>query len=219
MNAVEIDREIGHLGVVPVVALEDAKAALPLADALLEGGLPIVEITFRTAAAVEVIRTLVRERPQLLVGAGTILTSGNLQAAKAAGACFGVAPGLDPDIVKQARMLGLAFVPGVATSSEIQQGLSLGCSMLKFFPAEALGGVKMLKALWGPFEHTRVKFMPSGGVDAANLESYLACEAVGAVGGTWIARKQDLATGNWEEIKRRCQAAVETVRRLRPADR
>jgi 2-dehydro-3-deoxyphosphogluconate aldolase / (4S)-4-hydroxy-2-oxoglutarate aldolase len=211
----KVYEQIAQLGVVPVIAVEDPKVALPLADALLAGGLPIVEITFRTAAAAQVIQTLVRERPKLLVGAGTVLTRENLQAAKAAGARFGVAPGLNPQIVNEARDMGLPFIPGVATPSEVEQALALGCTTLKFFPAEVLGGVAMLNALAGPYAHTGVKFMPTGGVNPANLESYLACKVVAAVGGTWLAKKDDLASGNWQEIQRRCEAAGEIVRRAR----
>jgi 2-dehydro-3-deoxyphosphogluconate aldolase/(4S)-4-hydroxy-2-oxoglutarate aldolase len=217
MNPKEVFEIIGRLGIVPVIAIEDAKAALPLADALLQGGLPIVEITFRTAAAAEVIRTLASERPGLLVGAGTVLTQANLQAASSAGARFCVAPGLNPDTVKQARELGMPFVPGVATPSEIEQALALGCTTLKFFPSEPMGGVEMLNALGAPYGHTGVKFVPTGGVTPGNLETYLACKVVAAVGGTWLAKKEDLAAGSWPEIQRRCAAAVEVVRRARPA--
>ena len=207
--------QLSNLGVVPVIAIEDPKAALPLADALLEGGLPVVEITFRTAVAAQVIQTMRRERPNLLVGAGTVLTMENLEAALAAGASFALAPGLNPDIVKRSKDLGLPFIPGVATPSEIEQALSLGCSVVKLFPSELLGGVKILNAYGAPYGHTGVKFVPTGGVNLANLESYLTCKVVAAVGGTWIATKEDLATGNWQEIKRRCQAVVEIVSRLR----
>jgi 2-dehydro-3-deoxyphosphogluconate aldolase/(4S)-4-hydroxy-2-oxoglutarate aldolase len=217
MNNKEVYEIIGRLGIVPVIAIEDPKAALPLADAMLEGGLPIVEITFRTAAAAEVIRTLVRERPSLLVGAGTVLTRENLQSAKAAGARFGVAPGLNPDTVSQAREMGLPFIPGVATPSEIEQALALGCTTLKFFPAEALGGLEMVNALAAPYGHTGVKFVPTGGVSPANLETYLGCKVVAAVGGTWLAKKEDLAAGNWQEIRRRCEVGMQTVRRVRGA--
>jgi 2-dehydro-3-deoxyphosphogluconate aldolase/(4S)-4-hydroxy-2-oxoglutarate aldolase len=209
-----LDR-LAQLGIVPVITIEQVDQALPLADALLAGGLPVVEITFRTDAASEVIRTLSRERPQLLIGAGTVLTSANLKAAKASGAAFGVAPGLNPRIVNQAAQLGLPFIPGVATPSEIEIGLSLGCKLLKFFPAEALGGPAMMDVLWAPFKHTGVRFVPSGGVTAANLESYLKLGSVAAAGGTWIARPEDLAAGNWSEIRERAQSAVEIVARAR----
>jgi len=204
-----------HYGVVPVVAIDHAEAALPLANALVEGGLPVVEITFRTAAAAEVIRTLARECPRLVIGAGTVLTPANLEAAKDSGATFAVAPGLNPDIVKRARQLGLPFVPGVATPSDIELGLALGCKLLKFFPAQALGGVSMIEALSAPYQHTGVRFMPTGGVNPDNLESYLKLETVAAVGGTWIAKRQDLMDGRWEEIRNRCVAALELVAKAR----
>ena len=215
MSQEAILNRVAALGVVPVIAIEQAEAALPLADALLAGGLPVVEITFRTAAAAEVIRRIARERPQLAVGAGTVLTAANLEAARASGASFAVAPGLNPQIVQQAQHLGLPFVPGVATPSDIEQGLALGCKLLKFFPAEPLGGVSMIEALSAPYNHTGVRFMPTGGVNPGNLESYLKVGTVAAVGGTWIAKKEDLAAGRWVEIQQRCQAALETVARAR----
>jgi 2-dehydro-3-deoxyphosphogluconate aldolase/(4S)-4-hydroxy-2-oxoglutarate aldolase len=195
-----------------VIAIENPEAAIPLADALFAGGLPVIEITFRTAAAAQVIQTLARERPQLLVGAGTVLTAANLEAAKANGAAFAVAPGLNPRIVEQARQLELPFVPGVATPSDIEQGLALGCTLLKFFPAEALGGAAMLEALSAPYKHTGVRFIPTGGVTPNNLGSYLRLDTVAAVGGTWLARKEDLAAANWDGIRSRCEAAVALAR-------
>ena len=174
-----------------------------------------MEITFRTAAAAEVIRKLARERPQLIVGAGTVLTAANVEAAKSSGAVFAVAPGLNPQTVKHAQSVGLPFVPGVATPSDIELGLSLGCKLLKFFPAESNGGVGMLEALSAPYKHTGVRFMPTGGVNPKNLESYLNLDTVAAVGGTWIAKKEDLANGNWLEIRNRCRAALEIVAKAR----
>jgi len=206
---------VAALGVIPVIAIEKVEAALPFADALLAGGLPVVEITFRTAAAAEVIRKIAQERPQLVVGAGTVLTPANLEAAKASGAAFAVAPGLNPQIVKLAQQMGLPFVPGVATPSDIELGLALGCKLLKFFPAEALGGVPMIEALSAPYKHTGVRFMPTGGVNPDNLETYLKLDTVAAVGGTWIAKKEDLTAGKWDDIRRRCQAALEIVAKAR----
>jgi 2-dehydro-3-deoxyphosphogluconate aldolase/(4S)-4-hydroxy-2-oxoglutarate aldolase len=207
--------EIARWGVVPVIAIESVEAALPLADALLEGGLPVAEITFRTDAAAAVIARLVQDRPALLVGAGTLLTEANVRAAKAAGARFGVAPGLNPATVRAAQEAGLPFAPGVCTPSEIEQALSLGCGVTKYFPAEPWGGVEMLKAIASPYAHTGIRFMPTGGVNAANLESYLWFKSVTAVGGTWIARPEDLAAGKWQTIRDRCKVAVEIVRKVR----
>ena len=211
----EIFSRIARLGVVPVIAIENADAAIPLADALLEGGLPVVEITFRTAAAAEVIRTISKERPQLIVGAGTVLTPANLETAKASGAAFAVAPGLNPQVVKHAQSIGFPFMPGIATPTDIELGLSLGCKYLKFFPAEALGGIGMVDALSAPYRHTGVRFVPTGGVNPANLESYLKLDIVAAVGGTWIAKKEDLAAGKWTDIRARCKAALEVVAKAR----
>lgn len=208
-------QRVSRCGVVPVIAIEKVEAALPLADALLAGGLPVIEITFRTAAAAEVIRLLARERPQLLVGAGTVLTEANIEAAIHAGAQFAVAPGLNPAIVRRCQALNLPFVPGVATPTDIEAALVLGCTLLKFFPSEALGGVPMIEALSAPYKHTGVKFMPTGGASPANLETYLKLDTVAAVGGTWIAKKEDIANAKWDEIRAKCQAAVEIVAKAR----
>jgi 2-dehydro-3-deoxyphosphogluconate aldolase/(4S)-4-hydroxy-2-oxoglutarate aldolase len=211
----EIFRQITQLGIVPVIAIENPDAAIPLADALIAGGLPVVEVTFRTAAAAEVIRKIAKERPQVIVGAGTVLNAANLEAAKSSGAAFAVAPGLNPQMVKDAQSIGLPFVPGIATPSDIEIGLSLGCKFLKFFPAESNGGVGMLEALSAPYKHTGIRFMPTGGVNPANLETYLKVETVAAVGGSWIAKKEDLANGKWDDVVDRCKAALEIVAKAR----
>jgi 2-dehydro-3-deoxyphosphogluconate aldolase/(4S)-4-hydroxy-2-oxoglutarate aldolase len=197
--------------IVPVIAIEKAEWALPLADALIAGGLPIVEITFRTAAAATVIKTMREARPDLLVGAGTVLTPDNLKAAFDAGAAFALAPGCNPTIVNLAAKIGLPFFPGVATPSEVEQALELGCQTLKFFPAQQLGGVAMLNALAGPYRHTGVKFIPTGGVTPANLPEYLGCNVVAAVGGTWLAKPEDFAAGKWADITQRCRDAMKVT--------
>jgi 2-dehydro-3-deoxyphosphogluconate aldolase/(4S)-4-hydroxy-2-oxoglutarate aldolase len=208
MAQVPVFEQLARYGVVPVVGLEETATALPLADALAEGGLPLVEITFRTAAAADAIRAIAGQRPNMVVGAGTILTLENLEAAKASGAAFAVAPGLNPHLVRHARQLGLPFIPGVATPTEIEQALSLDCRLLKFFPAEALGGVPMLKALAAPFRHTGVRFMPTGGISKANLSAYLKLDFVAAVGGSWLAKPEDLSRGKWDEVRQRCRETL-----------
>ena len=197
--------QIARFKVVPVIAIESPEAALSLADAFIEGGLPIAEITFRTEAAAAVIRTMTQERPALLVGAGTILTLDNLNAAIDSGAKFGVAPGFNPKIVEAAQKMNFPFVPGVCTPSDVEAALSYGCKVLKFFPAGAMGGLAMLKSLIAPYGHTGVQFMPTGGVSPANLGEYLATKGVIACGGTWIATKEDIAGGKWELISTRCR--------------
>jgi 2-dehydro-3-deoxyphosphogluconate aldolase / (4S)-4-hydroxy-2-oxoglutarate aldolase len=215
MSYESVLQEIARCGIVPVIAIDSVDAALPLADALLDGGLPLVEITFRTGAAAAVIETIRKKRPEMLVGAGTVVTPENFAAAQRCGAQFGVAPGFNPRTVEFARQAGLPFVPGVCTPSEIEQALALDCTVLKFFPAEASGGVEMLKAFAAPYNHLGVRFVPTGGVSMANLETYLAVKTVAAVGGTWIAKNEDLADGRWTEIRDRCKKAVDLVAKLR----
>ncbi|MGC8861520.1 MAG: bifunctional 4-hydroxy-2-oxoglutarate aldolase/2-dehydro-3-deoxy-phosphogluconate aldolase [Armatimonadota bacterium] len=215
MNAnYDVFSEITRYRVIPVIAIESAEAALSLADALAQGGLPVAEITFRTDAAAETISLLKKERPELILGAGTVLTLENLLRAKDCGASFAVAPGTNPEIVRKANEIGLPFVPGVATASEIEQALSLGCRIQKFFPSEASGGVAMIKALSAPYAHTGVRFVPTGGITVANLADYLSLPTVAAVGGTWIATKEDISAGRWQEITRRCEEACRVVRSL-----
>lgn len=211
MTTQDFTKRLRELRVVPVLAIDDVQAALPLADALIEGGLPIAEITFRTRAAADVIRTLRDERPELLVGAGTVLTRDNLQAARDSGAQFAVAPGCNAEIVRAAQEADLPFAPGVATPSDIEAALALGLRLLKFFPAGALGGPNMLSAIAAPYRHTGVEFMPTGGVNTDNAADYLALDEVVAVGGTWIAKSADLAAGNWDAIRQRCAAVAGTA--------
>jgi 2-dehydro-3-deoxyphosphogluconate aldolase/(4S)-4-hydroxy-2-oxoglutarate aldolase len=215
MTQEELFQTLKKYGVVPVIAIEAVESALPLADALAEGGLPVAEITFRTAAAGEVIARIGKERPKVILGAGTVLSSENLRAAKSSGARFGVAPGTNPDILAEAVRLGLPFIPGVVTPSEVEKALALGAKIQKFFPSEASGGLAMIKALAGPYGHTGVKFMPTGGVSLGNLEEYLKNEAVLCVGGTWIASKELIAAKKWDEIRDNCRKAMDIVRKVR----
>jgi 2-dehydro-3-deoxyphosphogluconate aldolase/(4S)-4-hydroxy-2-oxoglutarate aldolase len=215
MTQEELMKSLKGYGVVPVIAIEAVESALPLADALAEGGLPVAEITFRTAAGGEVIARIAKDRPNLILGAGTVLSLENLRAAKGAGARFGVAPGTNPDIVAEAARLGLPFIPGVVTPSEVEKALALGARIQKFFPAEASGGLAMIKALAAPYGHTGVKFMPTGGVSPANLEEYLKNEAVLCVGGTWIATKELIKEKKWGDIRDNCRKAMEIVRKVR----
>lgn len=194
--------------IVPVVVLDSPDHAEPLAEALLAGGLDIMEITFRTPAAEESIRRIAAKFPEILVGAGTLLDTEQVLRAKAAGASFGLAPGLNPTIIAAAQQAGLAFSPGVMTPSEVEQAMSLGCKLLKFFPAEAAGGTAMLKSLAGPYAHTGVKFVPTGGITSANLASYLSVPVVAAIGGSWMVDKALVNAGNWAEITRLTREAL-----------
>jgi 2-dehydro-3-deoxyphosphogluconate aldolase / (4S)-4-hydroxy-2-oxoglutarate aldolase len=197
--------------IIPVVVLDSAEHAEPLAEALLAGGLDIMEITFRTAAAEESIRRIAARFPEILLGAGTLLENEQVIRAKNAGAVFGLAPGLNPQIIATAKQVGLQFSPGVMTPSEVEQALSLGCKLLKFFPAEAAGGVNMLKALSGPYAHTGVKFTPTGGITSENLASYLKLPVVAAIGGSWMVDKALVNDGKWSEITRLTKEALEAA--------
>ena len=210
MNIVET---LGKAGVIPVIVIEKEEQAVPLAKALVKGGLPVLEVTFRTQAAAGAIAAIRREVPEAIVGAGTILTVEQLKAAKAAGAAFGVAPGFDPAIMVAAKQEGMPFCPGIATASELSQALTAGCKMVKFFPAEAAGGVKMIKNLLGAFRFTGVRFMPTGGVNLGNLADYLAVPEVACCGGTWIVPKDKLAAGDYAAIEHLAAEAAQLVRR------
>lgn len=213
----DIFQTVAALGVVPVIAIERVEDALPLADALLEGGLPVAEITFRTEAAAAVLATLRDRRPELLLGAGTVLDEAAVKAAVAAGARFGLAPGFDPAVVAAAAAAGLPFAPGFMTPSELSLALRRGVRVAKFFPAAAAGGPALLEAIAAPFAHLNVRFIPTGGVSAQNLPEWLKIPAVAAVGGTWIARGADLRAGRWAEIAARARAAVAAARACREA--
>lgn len=194
--------------IVPVVVLDHAESAEPLAEALLAGGLDIMEITFRTAAAEESIRRIASRFPEILLGAGTLLDRDQVKRAKDAGAVFGLAPGLNPATIDAAKSVGLEFSPGVMTPSDVEIALSHGCRLLKFFPAEAAGGAEMLKSLAGPYSHTGVRFIPTGGITSANLSTYLKLPIVAAIGGSWMVDKKLVSEGNWKEITRLTQEAL-----------
>ena len=199
MNIIDV---LGKAGVIPVIVIENEADAVPLARALVKGSLPVLEVTFRTKAAAGAIAAIRREVPEAIVGAGTILSVEQLRAAKKAGAAFCVAPGFDPVIVEEAKNSLMPFCPGIATASELSQALTAGCPMVKFFPAEAAGGVKMINNLLGAFRFTGVKFMPTGGVNLSNLADYLAVPEVLCCGGTWIVPKAALAAGDWDAIEK-----------------
>ncbi len=212
MNMVET---MGQAGIIPVIVIDKEEQAVPLAKALVKGGLPVLEVTFRTAAAPGAIAAIRREVPEAVVGAGTLLTPEMVKAAKAAGAAFGVAPGFDPAIIAAAKAEDLPFCPGIATASELSQALTAGCTFVKFFPAEAAGGVKMIKNFLGAFRFTGVKFMPTGGVKPANVADYLAVPEIACCGGTWIVPKDALAAGDYAAIEALAAEASALVKKLR----
>lgn len=194
--------------IVPVVAVDSAEEGLRLCEALQEGGLPVAEITFRTGAAEATIREATKRFPDMILGAGTVLTPDQMKRAVDAGAKFAVAPGCNPTTIAVAKELGIPFAPGVCTPSDVERALECGCKMMKFFPAEASGGVGMLKALIGPYGHLGISFCPTGGVTTANLANYLALPQVAFVGGTWIAKKELVKAGDWAGITELAREAM-----------
>ena len=205
---------IRKTGIVPVVVLDDAKDAEPLAEALIRGGLPCAEVTFRTAAAEESIRRMTEKFPEMLVGAGTVLTTEQVDRAVAAGAKFIVAPGLNPVTVKYCLEKGIPVFPGVLTPSEIEQALSLGLQVVKFFPAEPSGGLKMIQAIAAA--SVGLKFMPTGGINAKNVGEYLADEKhILACGGSWMVKKDLIAAGEFGKIEEMAREAAALVKEYR----
>jgi len=202
----KIFEKLSSMKIIPVIVINDASKSVALANALNEGGLPCAEVTFRTAAAADAIREMTKACPEMLVGAGTILTPEQAIAAIDAGAKFTVAPGLNPLTVSYCVAKGVPMLPGVCTPSEVEQGLSLGLDVLKFFPAEAAGGVNMLKALSGPYKD--LKFLPTGGINQKNLREYLALKNVIACGGSWFVSEKLIEENNFSEITKLTREAV-----------
>ena len=205
----QIIEQISHIGIVPVIAIDEAEKAVPLARALVAGGLPAAEVTFRTAAGEEAIRRIATEVPEMLVGAGTVLTTGQADRAIAAGAQFIVSPGFNPAVTRYVIDRGVLMMPGTASPGEMEQAMSMGLDVVKFFPAEQNGGVAKLKALAGPY--TNLRWMPTGGVNTKNLRDYLSFDNIVACGGTWMVKKDLIEGERWDEITRICREAVQTM--------
>ncbi|MCL1999793.1 MAG: bifunctional 4-hydroxy-2-oxoglutarate aldolase/2-dehydro-3-deoxy-phosphogluconate aldolase [Planctomycetes bacterium] len=211
----EMAKQLRAAGIVPVLVLENLDNGLKLCELLRKCGLKVAEITYRTKAAPEIIAAAKKRFPDLLLGAGTVLSKDNLNQAFDLGAAFAVAPGFNPAIVREAADKGYAFCPGIATPSEVEQAYDLGVRLFKFFPAEALGGIPMLKNIIAPYKHLGISFMPTGGVTAVNFSDYLAMPEIAAVGGTWLGKAEDLKAGNWDKIAADATAAVETLKKIR----
>ena len=208
-----IAEQFYEYGVVPVVVLEEAKDALPLAKALVEGGLPCAEVTFRTEAAEKSIRLMSEKYPEMLVGAGTVLTTKQVDRAAAAGAKFIVSPGFDPEIVDYCLEKKIPVFPGCITPSEVAQAVKRGLQVVKFFPAEQAGGVAMIKAMAAPY--TRVKFMPTGGISAKNLKDYLSFGKILCCGGSWMVKGDMIRNGEFDKIRELTKEAVELAASIR----
>ncbi|EGR0758158.1 bifunctional 4-hydroxy-2-oxoglutarate aldolase/2-dehydro-3-deoxy-phosphogluconate aldolase [Vibrio parahaemolyticus] len=204
-----IKEQLKTLKVIPVIAIDKAEDIIPLGKVLAENGLPAAEITFRSEAAVEAIRLLRETQPDMLIGAGTVLNREQAIVAKEAGATFIVSPGFNPNTVKACQEIEIDIVPGVNNPSTVEAALEMGLTTLKFFPAEASGGINMVKSLLAPY--TDIELMPTGGINPANIKDYLAIPRVLACGGTWMVDKKLIEEGNWEELARLTREAVALV--------
>ena len=209
----EVLEKLGQYGIVPVVVLNDSKDAAPLADALCDGGLSCAEVTFRTEAAADSIRIMTEKHPEMLVGAGTVLTTKQVDEAVEAGAKFIVSPGLNPTIVKYCIEKNIPITPGVATPSEMEQAIELGLNLVKFFPAEPSGGLAMINAVAAPY--TMLKFMPTGGINPNNVKDYLNSDKIFACGGSWMVKGNLINDGNFDKIKELTKEAVNIVKEIR----
>ena len=206
----DIMERFANVGVVPVVVLDDAASAVPTAKALLAGGIDVMEITMRTSAALDSMKAVCAECPDMLVGAGTVITLDNCKAAVEAGAKFIVAPGFDPEVVAWCVENNIPVTPGCVTPTEIMAAMKYGLKVLKFFPGSVYGGLPALKALSGPFGG--IKFIPTGGVSADNIAEYIKAPFVQAVGGSWVCKKSDINAGNFDRITELCREATDAVK-------
>ena len=197
--------------VVPVIVIQKIEQAVPLAQALLAGGVKVLEVTLRSEVAVDAIRRISREVPDAIVGAGTVASPEDLEAIAEAGAVFAISPGLTPTLLVAANQGPIALIPGISTASELMFGMEMGYTEFKFFPAEAAGGVQMLKSIGGPFPH--ITFCPTGGVSPKNYNDYLALANVACVGGSWIVPSREIEMENWDAITKLAQKAVAESRR------
>lgn len=211
----ELAKKVADCGNIAVVVIDEAEKAVPLAHALLEGGVTVMELTFRTACAAEALRRVATEVPEMIISAGTILTKEQLQTAKDAGAHFAVAPGFNPRIVSAAMEMGLPFAPGVMTPSEIEGAVELGCTLLKFFPASVVGGIKAIETLAAPYKHLGLRYIPLGGLKPENTGEYLASPLIAACGGSWIAPAKLIKASDWSAITANAAKATEIAHSVR----
>ena len=211
----ELSERLYKSGVIAVLMIDDVADAVPLAQALLAGGVDGIELTLRTAVAMQALRSIRAELPEMMVGVGTILSPQQVREVKEAGASFGVSPGMNPRVVSEAVRLGLPFAPGVCTPTDIELAVEQGCRLMKFFPSEPSGGLPYLRTIAAPFAHLGVKYIPLGGVNAENSERYLREPSVQALGGSWLAPRELIARKNWEAITANAREASATVKSVR----
>ena len=211
----ELMNHLHRTGMIAVLMIDDPADAVPVARALQAGGVDCMELTLRTPVAMEALRRIRAEVPEMVAGVGTILTPQQARDVKAADAAFGVSPGINPRVVAEAAQIGLPFAPGICTPSDIEQALEHGCKLLKFFPAEPCGGLNYLKNIAAPYAHLGLRYVPLGGVDPINAETYLRDPLIHAVGGSWLASRHALQRKAWDEVTLHARSASQIVTRLR----
>ena len=204
-------RKIRERGVVAVLMIEHVEDAVPVARALLEGGVDVMELTLRTQAAMDSLRAVKAEVPEMLAGVGTVLSPSQVKEVRDAGADFAVAPGMNPRVLKAAEEADLPFSPGIMTPSDIEAAVEFGCEVLKFFPASTSGGLKHLKNIAAPYQHLGLQYIPLGGINQENMGDYLGSDLIAAIGGSWLASKALIADRNWAQITENARAAVAAV--------
>lgn len=207
--------KITDAGIVAVLVIDRVEDAVPLAQALLAGGVTAMELTLRTPAALDALKAIRPAVPDMVAGVGTILTPEQVELAVGAGAAFGVSPGVNPNVLRAAREAKLSFAPGIATPSDIESAVENGCQLLKFFPAEPSGGLSYLKAISAPYAHLGLKYLPLGGLNAANMTSYIADPNVAALGGSWLAPRDLIKAGSWDKITSLAAHAVRIIKEVR----
>ena len=208
-------KKIFDSGIIAVLVIDNPNKAVKLATCLLENGINAIELTLRTETAVESLQAIRENVPDMTAGIGTVLRPEQIDTIVDNGAEFAVAPGLNPEVIKQARKRGLCFAPGIVTPSDIECAVELGCDVLKFFPAEPSGGIKYLKSMAGPYNHLGLKYIPLGGLNAANMRDYLESNLVAAIGGSWIASRNLIAGEDWKQISTNAKEASSIVKELR----
>jgi 2-dehydro-3-deoxyphosphogluconate aldolase/(4S)-4-hydroxy-2-oxoglutarate aldolase len=211
----ELCNKMYRSGVIPVLVIDEVNDAVPLARALLDGGVDIMELTLRTPAAMDALAEIKNQVPEMTVGIGTVLTSDQVRQITKLGAAFGVAPGLNPNVVKTAQTEGLPFSPGIVTPTDIECAIELGCNVLKYFPAEPAGGLRYLKSMANPYNHLGIKYVPLGGLNQDNFKAYLEFPSILAVGGSWIAKRDVIQKNDWKTITENASQASQVVKKLR----
>ncbi len=214
----EIINKIYDSGIIAVLIIDDLGHAVPVAKALLKGGVSIIELTLRTPVAFEAAYVIKKELPEIILGFGTVINTDQVKAAIDAGADFAVAPGCNPKIIAEACKQGLSFAPGIMTPSDIEIAIEQGCQLMKYFPAESSGGIDLLTNMVAPYQHLGLKFIPLGGCNPGNAKTYLQSPHISAIGGSWIANRSLIQTEDWDTITENATAVSELIKQVRKAN-